>query len=253
MRNNHNYKVINKLALIGKNISHSRSQQIYEDLLGYKIRYDLIDCSSEKDIPTLQELFIERKYQGVSITSPYKSHFCCYNNIKLSPFLRSLNIVNTLSFLDSFSATNTDIWAIQHILLEFITKLYSENKKNILILILGDGLMAKMTILLLNTFALKYVQISRKKYGNLEKFDLVGFVKSVDSKKDTVLVVNACSRDFIFNGMISEDYYFWDYNYGIDFHQRELAKKVKLYQDGLELLKLQANYALQFWSEIKKN
>ena len=61
------------LALIGKDIRHSRSKEIYEDLLGQMIDYKIYDCPSPSDVPALDDIFI--KSIGLSITSPYKKIF----------------------------------------------------------------------------------------------------------------------------------------------------------------------------------
>ena len=44
-----------KLALLGKNISHSKSKEIYENILKYEIDYRLYDCSSADLIPPISE------------------------------------------------------------------------------------------------------------------------------------------------------------------------------------------------------
>ncbi len=59
-----------KLALIGKNISHSKSPEIYNKLLNNQVEYTLLDCDTVDAIPSLDELM--KKFDGVSITSPYK-------------------------------------------------------------------------------------------------------------------------------------------------------------------------------------
>ena len=46
-----------KLALVGKEISHSLSQKMYEDLLKQKVDYSLLDYSSNQLIPPLSVLF----------------------------------------------------------------------------------------------------------------------------------------------------------------------------------------------------
>jgi len=61
------------LALLGKNISHSKSREVYEELLAEKIDYKIYDCPSPSDIPSLDAFF--KKHKGLSITSPYKKFF----------------------------------------------------------------------------------------------------------------------------------------------------------------------------------
>ena len=67
-----------KFALVGKDISHSLSQSIYERLLQQAIDYTLLDYEKSEDIPTLSYIF-NNGLKGLSITSPYKSYF--YNDV----------------------------------------------------------------------------------------------------------------------------------------------------------------------------
>ena len=94
------------LALIGKGIQHSKSQKMYEELLLQKINYHLIDCYNEKEIPHLEELF--SKYDGVSITSPYKTFFL--NKLKLDNDVKKINAVNCIAKTDGdFRGFNNDL------------------------------------------------------------------------------------------------------------------------------------------------
>ena len=61
-----------KLALIGSNIAHSKSQDMYEKILKQSINYDLIDVP-KNELPTLIDLAAQ--YDGVSITAPYKKDY----------------------------------------------------------------------------------------------------------------------------------------------------------------------------------
>jgi len=64
---------MNKFALVGKDISHSRSPEMYRKLISSDVKYDLLDYQSDLDIPTAVELL--SKYDGINITSPYKKNF----------------------------------------------------------------------------------------------------------------------------------------------------------------------------------
>ena len=65
-----------RLALIGQSIGHSKSECIYRELLagsGVNLSYQMLDCATSVDIPSLAEL--GDRFDGVSITSPYKRFF----------------------------------------------------------------------------------------------------------------------------------------------------------------------------------
>ena len=103
-----------RLGLLGKNISHSKSQMMYEELLGEKIDYTLYDCNLPSDVPTLGSFF--DNIQGLSITTPYKEHFL--KKVTIDNKIENLNAVNCIKKNgDKFYATNTDYSAINELLL----------------------------------------------------------------------------------------------------------------------------------------
>ncbi len=221
-----------KLALIGKNIAHSKSQQMYEKLLKRSVQYDLLDCENETKIPTLPQL--KESYQGVSITSPYKKFFLK----KVSSLEPSgLQAINALAFSENnVVGTNTDMLAAREILKKYIdeeiTKVY----------LLGDGTMAEILILILKELDLSYQQFSRKK-NNLSSIAM-----ELNNKKADTLVINTCTRDYCFTPPLHGTFKFWDLNYNLEHHQQLFFNSQIEYKDGLEMLKLQAKYALSFWN-----
>lgn len=215
-----------KLGLVGKNISHSKSKNMYESILNERVDYYLFDYSEEVDIPCLNEIF--NKVSGLSITSPYKTHFL--KNVVMEKSIEHLQAINCISKRSGkFFATNTDYLAVRSI----IKKEYSS--KNIILL--GDGVMAKVTLAAIKELGLSVKQYSRREDGDLNKVDLMG----PDS-----LVINACGRSFEFNNKLGSDSIFWDYNYSFNPHE-QYFKGDSRYIDGLSLLHLQAKYALEFW------
>ena len=218
-----------KLALIGKDISHSKSQSMYEDLLGVEVGYTLLDYKCSGDIPEVSEVF--SNLDGLSITSPYKQHFLNQVNVvsEVEP-LKSINCISKVGNI--FYGTNTDYFALKEIIADRFMK------KNFIIL--GDGVMARVTIQILNHLGLSYEQFSRKKSGDLNKVSLNG---------ENLLIINTCSRDFVLNREPSSDAIFWDYNYSFEPHVSYFKSISTSYIDGLELLRLQARYALEFWNK----
>lgn len=226
-----------KLGLLGFPVKHSLSPKIYEKLLGRDLTsYDLFSYENAKDIPSLE--FFSRRLQGLNITSPYKTHFIKEIRIE-SDLVREIGAVNTLKFSSSgVVGTNTDVLAVEEILLRFKT----DNRK-VKILLLGDGVMARVTKLVAEKLGLDLEQFSRKSTKNVDQLDLSIF------KEDGVqnIIINSCSRDFIFKGKTHLDDIFWDYNYSFLPHQNSLPSLVKAYYDGQEMLELQAIKAIEFW------
>ena len=69
----------------------------------------------------------------------------------------------------------------------------------------------------------------------------------ITDENNSLIIINACSRNFVFQGNIPKECVFWDLNYIYEphFYIKEIVKE---YIDGLELLKLQAKHALDFWN-----
>ena len=229
-----------RLGLIGKNISHSGSPAIYKKLIGIEVKYDLIDISEPDDLPTLTSL--AKSYDGINITSPYKAHYLSQVIIQ-DKAVKNLGAINTLAFTSiGVEATNTDLIAVRSILSSFKTKYPTLN-----LIVLGSGVMARMTMIVAEELKLLATQLSRSSHPNLAQLNLAPFEKTEAQN----LVINACSRDFVFAGELHSDNIFWDYNYHFLPHQNTLPFKVKEYQDGQEMLYLQAVAAKLFWIHNK--
>ncbi len=227
-----------KFALIGKNIQHSKSPEIYEQIIGDEIEYDLIDVESADKLPLIEEL--KSKYRGVNITSPYKTHYLKDVSFE-SPFEYN-DAINAICFYPNKTyGTNTDATAIELELMG-LKKSFSD----LFFIVLGDGVMSKLTTFILDQMKMKYVVLSRKLNPDFYSMDLSKF----KNKASQVVVVNTCSRDFVFSGLLHSDYIFWDYNYSFLPHQNSLPSLVKYYHDGTRMLELQAIAAAKFWKVI---
>lgn len=230
-----------KLALIGKNIQHSKSPDIYRKLLGNEIQYDLLDFLTATDIPSVKELL--GKYNGVSITSPYKKHFLgeCELTIKATEIdsINCLGVVNGI-----ITGENTDYLAIMDTILDWI-QMY----KKLNVVILGDGVMSNVTQLALSKCSnISFKVFSRKISKQFDQLNIMEIFNTQFEESGQQIVINTCSRDFIFNGQIDKKTIFWDYNYKFHQHSLPLSSKTQQYIDGYKMLELQARYALAFWS-----
>lgn len=225
-----------KLALVGKGIKHSKSQQMYEELLGTSVDYTLLDYEQESQIPNLSDLLLD--YQGVSITAPYKHVFI--PQCEVDEFFKDLNAINcTGRFGDTLRGTNTDFLALEN-----LTQNYFQNFEKIILL--GDGAMARITVALFEKNNIQFEQFSRKLNPDFFEKDFV----YMGEGKESFLIINSCGRKYEFNQPLSSNTVFYDYNYAHEHHTNFFKKSDGKYIDGLELLKSQARYALKFWGII---
>ncbi len=212
-----------KLALIGKNISHSRSPEIYQKLLKKDHRYTLLDYVTEEQIPKAVDLL--KEFSGISITSPYKTHFL--NQVELSSEVQILGAINCLyKEGDQIFGANTDYDAIKKLLPEQYTNRVA---------LLGTGAMSKLFQILFGEKKIAFDLYGRKTHGDLNLLDY----------KSYSLVINCCSREFDFTGELTTKNLFWDMNYSL-----KHSGRIPNYLDGSELLEFQARYALEYWKLI---
>lgn len=224
------------LGLLGKNIAHSRSQEVYEQLLKTKVNYTLFDYPQEEKVPPLSDLF--QQIDGLSVTSPYKKLFL--KSTEVHDFCPQFRAINCLRKVEEkrFEGTNTDYLAVKKILMN-----YSNIKKDLDIIILGNGAMANITEITLQEIGLPY----RKFFRSTEVSDLNSLEFTFSATYNSQpLIINCCSRDFIFKAALPSDAIFWDHNYSLEHHQKGVSA-ICNYHDGFELLKLQAYFALEFW------
>jgi shikimate dehydrogenase len=227
-----------KYALIGKSISHSRSPELYREIFSEDIEYDLLEVPSEADLPQLSDL--ARLYNGINITSPYKRSYFSLVLIQ-EPEVQELGAINTISFSEmGWIGTNTDLYAVEYILRKFI-----EQFPELHLIILGSGVMGTLTSIVAKKLQLSY-QVLDRRTGLFPNLDLRPYHKTGSQN----VVINACSRDFIFSGEINESTVFWDYNYDLAPHQSTLPNKVTLYLDGQDMLLIQAKAAAVFWKKF---
>ena len=230
-----------KLGLIGKSISHSLSPSMYKKILGPNITYDLLDFNSISELPTLTDL--GKKYEGLNITSPFKRHYF-KDVIVTDEVVAKLGAINTLYFHEhDVFATNTDYHAVTTLMEKYLLRF-----SNLSVVLLGDGVMSQLTQLICQNLGIEFSLCSRKTTPDLESLDLTTF----DNLNSQLLVINACSREFILKGKFSGKELFLDYNYNFIPHQNTLPYLVKEYQDGQEMLLLQAQAAVDFWKNKRR-
>lgn len=222
------------LALVGKNIQHSLSPQVYADLLGSDLKYHLLDYPDGSDIPKLEDLFCRYSLDGLSITAPYKKHFLDQLS-SVNKSLQKFEGVNCIKKTNKgFYAINTDYLAVKGELINLSPELFDN------VIILGDGVMSKMTQVILDELGVHFQIYSRRL-----NFDMDGL--SFDHQIGKILIINSCARDYLFRGKLPSGAVFWDFNYNHIFHESTIPDQMIRYIDGTKILKLQALEALKFW------
>jgi shikimate dehydrogenase len=222
-----------KLALLGKDIQHSRSKEMYEKISKQKVDYTLFDYPDQDSIPNLEVLF--ESISGLSITSPYKKVF--FENVDMNDSIKELGAINCIKKSGTnYYATNTDYLA----LIELFPQVLSDKFVNIYIL--GDGVMSKIITKVLDEQQEQY-EIRSRRLNNLNNL-----AEETMRNNRPVLLINCCSREYIFKGDLPKNSVFWDLNYNMPDHLDYFSTKLIKYIDGLSLLEGQAKHALRFWN-----
>ena len=226
------------LALVGKNIAHSKSPDIYKKFLG-KVSYELLDYQKESFIPSLKELFNKYNLLGLNVTAPYKGHFLREVDFT-SSIAERLGAINCIKKKNgNFFSDNTDYFAVKYFLEKFCKQDYKQ------IVLLGNGNMARITLTIVDELSRSY-DIScfhyyrKNKNSSIQKLDLKN-----DLPEEKTLVINSCSRGFRFDGTLLKNCLFWDYNYSYLPH----SNKFENYIDGYELLLIQGKYSSKFFKD----
>jgi shikimate dehydrogenase len=226
-------KTIN-LALIGKNIGHSRSPELYRKYLSNPHTYTLIDIQHDDQLPSLKEL--SEKFNGINITTPYKKSYL--GQVELVEGLKGVESINCLRFENGKAiATNTDYFALEKLFDD-----YELHLKCSLRVVLGGGTMAELITKILRDRGMTYQQFTRGQHGSLNDLD---YISLPEEHGQDLSIINCCSRDFVFSSPIPTGTFFWDLNYDLPAH-RSLATSCT-YVDGFSLLEKQALLAIEHW------
>jgi shikimate dehydrogenase len=223
-----------KLALLGQGISHSLSPKLYREYLGSATQYDLLDVASPQQIPSIEQLR-SAGYQGLNITAPWKEHFA---DLAI-PEAKIWGAVNCLKISASSAwATNTDATALR----ELVPRVHDEWKPATWV-VLGDGVMARIALMILRDLGFSSANYARKKGDDISRIRLT----DLHAGDETKMVINACGRSFQFTGKLDGTWVFWDFNYAHEFHKKHVPPRCRQYIDGLSLLETQARHAVKFW------
>lgn len=218
------------LALIGEDLSHSKSKEVYKKILGESVNYTYLEYSSAELIPNLTDLILD--FDGISITSPYKSNV--FHLVSTTSDIQRLKSVNCIALKNGvLKGTNTDYLACLEILKQYIKDGIES------VLVTGDGSMSIVIQRICYNLKLKYRITSRK----IDRFALLK-----NNLSDYNLVINTCARSFDLSSIkYINNQKIWDLNYDQSYFVRIKDRYGDLYTDGSELLYLQAKFACKYW------
>ncbi|MBT3234952.1 MAG: hypothetical protein HN353_03280 [Bdellovibrionales bacterium] len=235
-----------RLALIGQSIGHSKSECIYRELLagsGVNLSYQMLDCATSVDIPSLAEL--GDRFDGVSITSPYKRFF--FDKVKIVPNDTGIELpsINCLRWSNQgeTEGTSGDLVAI-----DCLVQQINSAKRFSHFVIMGDGAMSILLQKYLAHHKMSYRVYSRRILDGQDQLSRGKFYyrDGIDHLA-CVVWVNCCSRQFLYQGPLGKDDLFWDLNYNSKLQRDYVLSTGADYLDGQSMLKLQAADALRFW------
>ena len=154
-----------RFGLIGKNISHSFSEQFFTQ----KFNVESISDTSYKtydvqDISDVEELIENENLNGFNVTIPFKEQIISFLD-ELSPEAEKIGAVNCVKIQNGKKiGYNTDVYGFE----KSIRPLLENHHKQALIL--GDGGAAKAVKFVLDRLGISHKTVSRK--GELKFSDL---------------------------------------------------------------------------------
>ncbi len=151
-----------RYGLIGKNLMHSQSSQLFKNHFGDKYTYQLFELESIEKINELLQTYTD--LLGFNVTIPYKKSIIPYIQ-QIDTIASQIGAVNTVSVKRDIHpytliGFNTDATGFE--------KAYSSilNKKHSLALILGTGGASRAVSYILKQYHIPFLQVSRSKSSN---------------------------------------------------------------------------------------
>lgn len=227
-----------KLGLVGKNVETSLAPKIFECLsleTGIELTYDIL---AEFDIKTL----IEKKYDGVSVTIPFKEKALEVSDVKDFEVTYT-GASNLLKFSDKVYAYNTDTFAIESVL--------KNHDSGTSALVLGAGGAGRSAVWVLRKLGWQVYVWNRSPEGAMKiQKDFSGV--SLYENEPIDLLVNATpSQDILsFLDHLNQDGVVFDMNFEpkVTPLLSEAAKRKYKTISGRDMLVWQALAAFQIWT-----
>lgn len=245
-----------ELFLLGKKLSHSFSKQFFEGKFKENSFFKnwSYNFYEMHEIVQFNTLKLNPNFTGCNVTVPYKTAIIDYLD-EVDFQAQSIGAVNTVvkekkGNTAIFKGYNTDAGAFLQTLLPF-----RENIKTALIL--GNGGASKAVQYVLNTLNIEYKVISRGLENNFDNFQ-ANWITSAD------LIINCTPLGMFPNDktcpkipyqLLTKNHIVYDLVYNPE--ETVFLKKGKMQgctiKNGLEMLYLQAEMALQLFLNTTKN
>ena len=244
---------MNKLGLLGKNISYSFSKTYFkkkfEDESINDITYENFDIESIELFPSI--IKNTKGLKGLNVTIPYKEQVIPYLD-KINKKAKTIGAVNTIKVTKKgkLKGYNTDCYGFKNTLKPFVKK----HHKNALIL--GTGGASKAIAFSLHEMGISYHYVSRKlkegidfTYDTLTESDIANHQIIVNcTPLGTFPDVDVCPK--IPYQAITKNHILFDLIYNPD--ETKFLKLGKQNQativNGLNMLKLQAEKSWSIWN-----
>lgn len=241
--------IVHRCALLGKNLTHSKSPLIHDvisKLTNRLYSYELIEIEELNDVKPYLKMLKSGEYLGFNVTMPYKNTIIKYCDY-LTPISYLTGSVNTLYVKrGKIYGDNTDYYGLKFSINEIPFDLVNRT-----IHILGTGSTAKTAGYILNDKKANVKYVSRDKSDNKLNFPIIDYQ---DLEKEAVdIIINATpvgmypnSNDRIIKKEIANQA-----NYVLDVIynpvQTLLLQDSKVGNNGLHMLIVQAVESFKLW------
>lgn len=241
-----------RLGLLGYPLEHSFSKQYFKAKF---LQENLTECSYENfSVPDLNDwrsTVGREQLDGFNITIPYKKEIIPFLD-EISDTAAATGAVNTVLISDDkWIGENTDVIGFRESLLSFVAT--PENIRQALIL--GTGGASLSAAYILNELNIPYRFVSRSQQkdhltyeelnGNIREYDLIINTTPAGMYPDNDLFPNIPYTE------LSTKHYLYDmvYNPGKTLFLSYGEKQGASIKNGLEMLRLQAEAAWNFWTK----
>ncbi|MDK2979250.1 MAG: shikimate dehydrogenase [Bacteroidales bacterium] len=245
-------------GLMGKKLEHSFSPKFFQQKFKHeKIKdatYQLYPLQSIQEFNALIQN--NPKLSGLNVTIPYKTDIIPYLD-KITSAAKEIGAVNTIKFESSFKnlqlvGYNTDYLGFIESLKPLLKPYHAKA------LVLGTGGSSKAVQYALNQLKINYLMVSRNPdkqnqidYSMLTK-DLMAEYKIIINTTPVGMFPYTGQKPDIPYFFLTRKHLLYDliYNPGKTLFLQEGEKKGCLIKNGLEMLKIQAEYSWKIWNNI---
>lgn len=243
-------------GLIGKSISHSFSKSYFEaKFLADKNSEDTYTNFDLQDLSSLLMIISEKNISGLNVTKPYKELVIPYLN-EIDSIAKNIGAINCIKVLRKNNSPyligyNTDYYGFAQSIKPFIEPIHQRA------LVLGTGGASKAIYYALKNIGIDvyFVTSSDKKSSNYFKYDelneyVLSTFKLIINCTPIGMYPEINKYPLIPYQYITEEHLLYDliYNPAETLFLQKGKEKGAIIINGLNMLKLQADKALEIWN-----